>query len=624
MLINFHTMRRRYGMILLGILTSFILISCSDVTQIEQELVPTPTPLWGYGQTRNESTDRFVDQANALCMQAFETSTLKPGVDRNYLSALVLRHVAFEADTKQGLRDFLPLAEDSSPFLPAELDQTDVIVCVKQDREAIAEYSAGGIGAARTAIYEDNWSIRVLQWPDGTILAKDYFQEDFGVPPSSITVRKRDNYRPPDADDLPDEFWSWLSSKVDKDLLLPKGYPRSSPGGFQSYQDDEFRRVRFMSDGNSLAHASRINNLIVWDVGSRTSYHVEDPIKSQNVLYPKDWEVPVASEFVMQHIAFLPDSTSLLGLDSTNFEDGSTGYDLVHWDRNKHEISLVYRMRFDFIEEGRTDIVEYSDIIHIANSINSSLAAIVSRDTTTKYPQGQSIVNDRKVLEDRYIVRVLDYVSGELYSEFDITPSMSFLQRVVQRRKQQDLVSVAFDPSFDSFVAVFCHRERGMGGVCEESEIHLWDLKLAKLEWISEPFDGHIRSIAFSSKDGLLAIAIHSNATWDGFAPSTLALVDTESKQVSKITNELGLLVFSVAYSPDGRMIAVGGCLDFDRSTSSCRIGEAQLWNIENQLLINTWSGFRGAVDGLSFSPTDPILAIRSEDDVILLANVSE
>lgn len=69
-----------------------------------------------------------------------------------------------------------------------------------------------------------------------------------------------------------------------------------------------------------------------------------------------------------------------------------------------------------------------------------------------------------------------------------------------------------------------------------------------------------------------------------------------------------------IAYSPDGKLLATGGC-GKDRSS-------VKVWNTANWELVHELTGHSGAVRGAVFHPRDAVLVTGGEDGTIRLWNL--
>jgi WD40 repeat protein len=80
--------------------------------------------------------------------------------------------------------------------------------------------------------------------------------------------------------------------------------------------------------------------------------------------------------------------------------------------------------------------------------------------------------------------------------------------------------------------------------------------------------------------------------------------------------------VYSVAFSPDGRLLASGSCSKFN-SNGACIQGEIKLWDVATGREVRTLSGHTGWVNSVAFSPDGRLLASGSGDWMIKLWDVA-
>jgi WD40 repeat protein/tetratricopeptide (TPR) repeat protein len=113
---------------------------------------------------------------------------------------------------------------------------------------------------------------------------------------------------------------------------------------------------------------------------------------------------------------------------------------------------------------------------------------------------------------------------------------------------------------------------------------------------------GMLYGMALSPDGSLLAVAtslgiyLHDATTLD-----QVRLIQT------------GVWIFSVAFSPDGQMLASGA-----------DDGTTQLWQVSDGLLLDTLEGHANRVNGVAFSPDGEVLASGSEDGTVILRQVSD
>ena len=109
-------------------------------------------------------------------------------------------------------------------------------------------------------------------------------------------------------------------------------------------------------------------------------------------------------------------------------------------------------------------------------------------------------------------------------------------------------------------------------------------------------------SVAFSPDGKTLAVGGYKE----------VHLVDPVTGKVLKSLNGAAGLVRSIAFSPDGKWLAAGGGL--------CqRSGEVQIWDVQADKLLRTLRGHRDCIYSVAFSPDGKLLASGSYDRLIKL-----
>ncbi len=135
--------------------------------------------------------------------------------------------------------------------------------------------------------------------------------------------------------------------------------------------------------------------------------------------------------------------------------------------------------------------------------------------------------------------------------------------------------------------------------------IRLWDAVSRKP--LSQPLTGHtdvIWNVTFSPNGKMLA-----SASWD----ATIRLWDAVSRKPlnQPLTGHTNA-VLSVMFSPDGKMLASGGCREID-DDKNCTQGEIKLWDVVNGKPVgHSLIGHSDVVYSLAFSPDGKTLASGS------------
>ena len=157
--------------------------------------------------------------------------------------------------------------------------------------------------------------------------------------------------------------------------------------------------------------------------------------------------------------------------------------------------------------------------------------------------------------------------------------------------------TIAFNPNGDTLATA-----SGSGRT-----VHLWDVKTQK----------KVGDLLFPGKRGVTALTHTLDGTTlaVGYGNGDIALWDTETQTKTALLTTTSSVLWALAFSPDGQMLASGG---YEDSTIS-------LWDVRTQMLVGTFDGHsrptrstNHAVSSIAFSPDGKTLASGSTIDCTL------
>jgi WD40 repeat protein len=168
--------------------------------------------------------------------------------------------------------------------------------------------------------------------------------------------------------------------------------------------------------------------------------------------------------------------------------------------------------------------------------------------------------------------------------------------------------SVAFSPGGKTLASGGCGKVDG-NGYCTLGEIQLWDMVTHKQLGALPGHAGVVNSVAFSPDGKTLASGGCGKVDGSEICTGEIQLWDVAThKQLGTPLTGNAAIVNSVAFSRDSKTLASGGCqLD---SSGHCTLGEIQLWDVATHKQLGApLTGNAAIVNSVAFSPDGKTLA---------------
>jgi WD40 repeat protein len=168
----------------------------------------------------------------------------------------------------------------------------------------------------------------------------------------------------------------------------------------------------------------------------------------------------------------------------------------------------------------------------------------------------------------------------------------------------------------------------GANNDCFEGEASIWDInaRLPIAYRVRESPVQKVNRIAFSPDGKLMATGgcgdfLTLGGPQEECLRGEVELWDTTNFKIVGRLTDTPYEITSLAYSPDGKTLAAGSCAKSEKSDTGkqCRQDEIRLWNLDTgQLVSQPLTGHGTFIKMLAFSPDGKILASDGGDTIIL------
>jgi WD40 repeat protein len=236
------------------------------------------------------------------------------------------------------------------------------------------------------------------------------------------------------------------------------------------------------------------------------------------------------------------------------------------------------------------------------NPVSDQLGHIVDKMTQSmvkqRYQSASEVMQDLEISEATSVEVVA--LSPTVQTPPKIADQKISLVATLQGHSDQ-VLSVAFSPDGKTLAT-------GSGYKDKNNCLKLWDVGTGQKICTITQHSGGVSSIAFSPDGRTLAFDKSDTIKlWNVSTGQEISHLKGHSTQGVYIE-----LIFSLAFSPDGKILASG--------SQDCTI---KLWEVSSEREISTLKGHRKYINSVAFSPDGKILASGSKDKTIKLWEVS-
>ena len=186
-----------------------------------------------------------------------------------------------------------------------------------------------------------------------------------------------------------------------------------------------------------------------------------------------------------------------------------------------------------------------------------------------------------------------------------------------------DIMSLAFSP--DGRTLASGHRAHGVWMSIADATIRLWDAATGELKDTLSEILSLPTNIAYSPDGRTLAVGhMHTAPGHDAWGWVTLwdAATGTLRHRLGGLTPDVLHIgsIRSLTFSPDGRTLAI---VRWPASNSGDKLGTVRLWDTETGESTPTLEGYTDDVNSVTFSPDGYTLASGSSDHTVRLWNAA-
>jgi WD40 repeat protein/transcriptional regulator with XRE-family HTH domain len=370
----------------------------------------------------------------------------------------------------------------------------------------------------------------------------------------------------PDGKLLASGSWDDTIILWDMEARQPLGQPLSG-------HTDGVTSIAFSPDSRTLVSGSYDSQVILWDVGARQL--IDRPLSGHTD--------------IVSSVAFSPDGKILA---SGSF-DGTT----IVWDVATRQ--LVGQLRGENTDAIRSIAFSPDGRILASGSYDGT---ITLWDVETRQPMGQPLSGHTDV-----VFSVAFSPDGKILASG--SPDASIILWDLERRQpigplfSEPVHSVAFSPD-----------GKLLASGSFDSTVTLWDAERRQI--IGKLPNRHrnaVISVTFSPDGKLLA-----SGSYDG----TMILWDVETRQpIGQPLSAHASAVFSVAFSPDGKILASGSN---DSTIILWEVSSLLNRSIETEQPVGQQlTGYSGGVFSVAFSPDGKLLAAGTKDKTVVLRDVN-